>query len=444
MILFGPARTAKSARSLSRPSVVVSSLSMTQIERRWAFALSALVLCCESSNSAAPTDAGSGGVSGSAGAQSRGGSGVSGGAGASSGEHSGGAAVSGGRAAAGNAGRATGGATTGGATTGGAQGTLSERYPDETSLAADPAVLFHDDFESGWGRWNAPTRDTEHLFIEDDAAKAHAGARYLRSTVTEQQLAQDEYISSSTRLDFPKRVDTVFIRFHAYFEGIAPNPHHWVRVAAGTPSYASSGLANTVPQGNQGFWFDFDADIDDRFNFYVYWYKMRSGRCNDGSTTAGCAGDQGTTYHYGNSFQPPAQGALARDRWMCVEMMAKANGVGQSDGALAFWIDDRLVGDYKPGFPSGTWLRDKFHTGGCTFSACTAPTPFEGFDFRSNADVLFKSFFLDAYYERGSSANARAELKSRGLSPSNEQTVLYDDVVIATTRIGCGSGRGAP
>jgi hypothetical protein len=316
--------------------------------------------------------------------------------------------------------------------------TLSERYADESSLIADPSVLFHDDFEQGWGRWNAPSQDTSNLFIETGAALAHAGTRYLRSTVSEAQLQAQEYISSSTQLTFAQRLDNVYWRFFARFKGIAPTPHHWVRMAAGTESYSSSGLANTVPPGDRGFWFDFDANTSDVFNFYVYWYKMRSGRCNDGSATPGCAGDQGTTYYYGNNFQPPNQQPFARDTWFCIEIMAKANSVGSSDGALAFSINGRTVGEYRPGYPNGTWLRDSFHTNGCTYSACTAPAPFEGFDFRSSSDVRFKAIFLDAYYERKTTASKRAELEAKGLSVSSEQTIYYDDVVVATQPIGCG------
>lgn len=316
--------------------------------------------------------------------------------------------------------------------------TLTARYPDDTALSADPAVLFHDDFEQGWGKWDAPSKDTAHLVIESAAATAHAGSRYLRSTVTEAQLQADEYISSASEFALKKRVDTVYWRFYARFVGISVTPHHWVRMAAGTEAYESSGLANTVPAGDQGFWFDFDADTSDRFNFYVYWYEMRSGRCNDGSTTPGCAGDQGTTYHYGNTFAPASQAPFPRDTWLCIELMAKANSVGTSDGALAFSVNDTLLGDYRSGFPSGTWLRDRFHPGGCTFSACEAPKPFEGFDFRSSSDVRFKKIFLDAYYQRDTTASRRAELEARGLSVSPEQTVLYDDVVVATSRVGCG------
>jgi hypothetical protein len=315
--------------------------------------------------------------------------------------------------------------------------TLSARYPNDIGMATDPAVLFFDDFEMGWGRWDAPSQDTTYLHLETDADVAHAGSRYLRSTVTVDHLEVEQYISSSTRVTWENRVDEVYWRFYARFPELAPNPHHWIRMAAGNEQYASSGLANTVPSGDEGFWFDFDANNDDQFNFYVYWYQMRSGRCNDGSATPGCEGDQGTTYYYGNVFRPPDQAPFPRDRWFCVEIHAKANAVGASDGELSFWIDDVLVGDYRPGTPEGTWLRAEFHSGGCEFSACTDPVPFEGFDFRSSAEVGFKSIFLDAYYERDSAAAKRAALEARGLTLSDAQTILYDDVIVATERIGC-------
>ncbi len=316
-------------------------------------------------------------------------------------------------------------------------GSLSQKYPGDVGLSHDPSVLFFDDFEGGWGRWESPKADTKHLHLETQSGLAHAGTHFLRSTVTKADLDAKQYISSSTRFTFPKRVDRVYWRFYARFKGIAPNPHHWIRLSAGNSSYGSSGLANTKPPGDKGFWFDFDANNDDVFNFYVYWYKMRSGRCNDGSATPGCAGDQGTTYYYGNVLRPPKQAPFPRDQWFCVEMMAKTSTVGTSDGELAFWVDGKLIDEYKPGHPTGTWLRDKFFTGGCSFSACTPPKPFSGFDFRTSNEVRFKRIFLDAYYQRNTFASKKKALEAKGLTVSNEQTIYYDDVVVATQRIGC-------
>ncbi len=330
----------------------------------------------------------------------------------------------------------TGGAD-GGSGSSGNGDTLSAQYPGDAGLDSDPAVLFFDDFESGWGRWDWPSQDTRYLTLEQDAAEAHSGNRYLRSTVTEADLVADNYISSSAGATFGK-ADQVFVRFYARFVGVAPNPHHWVRFAASANGWDSSGLANTVPPGDRGFWFDLDINNDDIFNFYAYWYRMRSGWCNDGSATPGCEGQQGgDPYFYGNVFRPADQTPLSRDQWQCVEVMARANTVGQSDGELALWVNGDKVGRFRPGEPMGTWLRATFHVNGCSYSACTDPVPFEGFEFRSSDQVRFNKFVLDAYYQLNTYRNKRQALIDKGLDPSDIQTILYDDVVVATRRIGC-------
>ena len=63
--------------------------------------------------------------------------------------------------------------------------------------------------------------------------------------------------------------------------------------------------------------------------------------------------------------------------------------------------------------------------------------PFEGFEFRSEDDVLFKELFLDSYYELGSWERSRDTLVERGETVSESSTILYDDIVVATERIGC-------
>jgi hypothetical protein len=296
--------------------------------------------------------------------------------------------------------------------------------PGDQGIDEDARVLFHTDFESGLTGWTRYSKNTEQIAVLTEAALANSGSGYLRAQVTRTQLAADQYISANVQLDLPRRVPELYWRFHARFVGASATPHHWVRVAAGTPDFQSDGLANTVPPGDKGFWFDLDARRDGLFNFYVYWYRMRSGRCNDGSATPGCAGDQGTTYYYGNNFSPAGQTPFPRDTWFCLEMRAKANTVGTSDGELALWRDDVLVGEYKPGTPRGRWLRDNFYTWGQYYEDVQA---FEGFDFRSSADVLFKRVTLDAYYERGTLPAEAPEA----------QVILYDDVVVATSRIGC-------
>jgi len=381
----------------------------------------AVTAACGSNGNAPP--GGTGGNSDTGGNGSPGGRGGSGTGGTAAGGTGGGGA--GGTGATGGAAAGTGGGGGGGAgAAGGAGGFISTQYPRDVGIASDPRVLFASDFENGLAGWTRYTNNTDQITVLTDATLAHAGTQFLRAQVTRSQLAANANISANAQYEFATRVSEVYWRFHARFVGQTAAPHHWVRVGAGTPSYQSDGLANTVPPGNQGFWFDLDASQGKTFAFYVYWYKMRSGRCNDGSATPGCAGDQGTTYYYGNNFNPAGQTPFAADSWFCLELHAKANTVGQSDGALTLWKDDALLGEYKPGTPRGRWLRDNFYSWGQYYVDEQA---FEGFDFRSDANVLLKRVTLDAYYQ----------VDTLPASAPAAQVILYDDVVIATSRIGC-------
>ena len=300
---------------------------------------------------------------------------------------------------------------------------LRDLHRGDSGMGTDSRVLFHSDFESGLAGWTWYTRDTARISVRTNSG-AHAGRSHLRAQVTRANLAADQYVSSQVQVNLDRAVPVMYWRFHAQFVGATATPHHWVRMAAGTPDFQSDGLANTLPAGDKGFWFDLDAHQGDILSFYAYWYKMRSGRCNDGSAVPGCAGDQGTTYYYGNNFSPANQTPFPRDKWFCLEIRAAANEVGRSDGSLTLWKNDTLVEDYRPGGPKGRWLRDNFFTWGQYYQPVEN---FGGFDFRASPEVLLRRVTLDAYYQDNTLPAAAPDV----------QTILYDDVVVATSRIGC-------
>ncbi len=82
-------------------------------------------------------------------------------------------------------------------------------------------------------------------------------------------------------------------------------------------------------------------------------------------------------------------------RWICFEMEVKVNTAGNSDGAYRFWADDTLIVER------------------------------ENVDLRGNTDDKINEFMLDCYWNGGSPA---------------EQNRYYDNLVIATEKIGLYSG----
>ncbi|MCB9587263.1 MAG: hypothetical protein H6718_17825 [Polyangiaceae bacterium] len=364
---------------------------------------------------------GSGGASGGQAGSSSAGASASGGIGASGGGGSAGRA--------GSAGQAGSGAQGG---SGGASPGLSGDYPGDVGIESDPDVIFHSNFESDMAGWTSFTQNAQRLRVIDDATSANGGSKYLEANVTRTMLASQQYISAQARFEFPAREEQMYWRFYTRYVGDTAVPHHWVRVAAGNDAFNSDGLAAVVPGGNEGFWFDLDAKDNGFFSFYVYWHEMRSWECNDGSTDPNCAGYNGpsSTPYYGNNFNPADQAPFPRDQWFCVEVLAKANTPGSYDGELALYVEDQLVGEYRTGTPRGRWLRDNFYSHGQYFQDQQG---FEGFNFRTSADVGLKAVTLDAYYEKGT-LDAKEQ---NGITVPEAQVTHYDDVVVARRRIGC-------
>lgn len=308
---------------------------------------------------------------------------------------------------------------------------ISAEFPGDEGIASHPSVIFHADFESGLDGWDSYTQDPDRLQVVEDAALANGGSRYLRAEITRTMLDASPYQSAQARKRFDP-VDEIYWRFYARFVGNTAPPHHWVRTIALDDTYSADGHAGFKPDGGDGFWFDFDVRTDDTFKFYAYWHEMRSWMCNDGSTDPSCAGYNGPSDnpYYGNNFHYADQSGFPRDAWFCLELHGKANTVGSYDGEVGFYLEGMEAARYRTGEPNGRWLRESFHSHGQYFQD---EGPFEGFNFRTDDEVGWRLVVLDAYYQKDT-LDAK---EANGYPVQEAQTILYDDVVVATERIGC-------
>jgi hypothetical protein len=310
--------------------------------------------------------------------------------------------------------------------------TLSERYPNDSWDLSDPAIIFTSNFESGLDDWDLEsyTGDTHEAI--DDPTQANNGdsSMKLSFTLTGLENRGDASVYANTR--FTNTTSTYYVRFYMRYQDGTARPHH----ANGTRVYAAGcdigGTAGIAPEGDCRFNTTVDIDSNGWHFFYTYWHEMRSGRCNDGTAVPGCEGDQGTTYYYGNGFKPADQTVVDRYQWHCYEYKMVSNSPNQYDGEQALWIDDELVGEFKTGEPMGAWLRDKFYTMG-EWGTGDRQVPFEGYNWRTSAAVDQVRVSLAIYQEWGTLNNNRDDTPIK----AEEQAVFYDDVAIATERIGC-------
>ncbi|MCB9880100.1 MAG: hypothetical protein H6835_21105 [Planctomycetes bacterium] len=268
-------------------------------------------------------------------------------------------------------------------------------------------VLFHDEFEadaSFRSYFEIQGQKEGRVAIERDAAIVHGGLGALRLTSTSRDGAS---CGAGPVLWLPKVIerregeqapslDTVHLRYWIryaadYDQG---NLHHTggsLSGVAGDFMWTGMGGAGKCPPGDESFstrvegWRDWQRLPPPGYlHCYSYWHEMRRG--NDG-------------HYWGNMLtasQPEQRVVPERAKWQCVELRVAANTVGddgaQRDGELAVWLDGALY----------------LH--------------FTGIAWRTSAAVLLKRVGLLCYVHEA----------------RRDNTVWFDDVVVATGYIGPG------
>ncbi len=292
---------------------------------------------------------------------------------------------------------------------------IAAKYPGDVGIERDPAVIFASGFESGFDGWTRT--NARILTIVPDATLAHSGGACCQATAT-----RGEDTGGEIAYVLPKGVDELYLRFYCRFHPDTCWPHHFVKIRALAPGF--DGDAGKAPPGDKGFWTGIEP-LRGTWRFYTYWHAMRGWNNPGGDVPVNDDGtaNSGTNDFYGNSFTPDGQPPVAKDTWICVEAMLRANTVGQSDGEMAFWIDGREVGRYGPGRPVGSWNRNVYVTSG---PKNAKPSPFPGFDFRTAPELRISEVALLWYVSD--------EYAAKGTSDRN--IAYFDDVVVATSYVG--------
>lgn len=311
-------------------------------------------------------------------------------------------------------------------------GTLSQQYPGDAWDLGNAAFIHTSNFEQGDTTLSMGSYTGDVHEVLDDAANANRGSHSLKQSFTLSGLEARGDASVRANAVFTSETGIYYVRYYMRYQEGTARPHHGNNTRMYSDGNDAGGTAGIRPNGNERFNTTIDIDGQGRNFFYTYWHEMRSGRCNDGSATPGCEGDQGSTYYYGNRFKAADQSIINRHEWHCYEYRVQANTPNQYDGAQSLWVDDQLVGEFRDGAPMGSWLRDNFYTMG-EFGTGSSQAPFEGYNFRSNSEVEKVRVTFEIYQERSTLNNNRDDTANK----TEEQAVFYDDIVIAKERIGC-------
>jgi hypothetical protein len=269
---------------------------------------------------------------------------------------------------------------------------IAAGHPGDRDLGKHPAVLFHDDFESGapGERWDLvrTVGKSEHppVTAEKDPAIAR-GAVSARATLRKGGFSD---IGLCKRLT-PGQ-DELFMRHYIrYGRDYGFHSHGGSGFCASSQptGFGPGGHAGRAPAGDKFFWSTLEPigrasseKAPGPLIFYTYWWKMKP---------------DGKGNHWGNWFRPEADQVPALETWTCVEWRVKANAAGQEDGELDCWIDGVRRGSFR------------------------------NINWRSTDALKVNQVSLSQWLEeRGYAGSGGGETR----------TVWYDDVVVATKYVG--------
>ena len=283
---------------------------------------------------------------------------------------------------------------------------LAAKYPGDQGIEQDSTVIFAEDFEEApltslVDRFTYLKHPTS-ISIVRESPPMSPGRTSLRITSI-------GGVSTGGTLykKLSKGYDLLYLRFYINYPS-GGTYHHTSAWLGGynPPSDLPLRNAGIKPLGHDYFSIAAEpVDTNAHWDFYIYWMGMRGGR---------------STEYWGNLLIYDHPLTLIRDRWICVEVMAKVNEpVTESNGEIALWIDGMRRSHLGPGFPKGNWR-------GGIFTRSHVGEPFEGFQWRNDPALQLNWFTLQHYVTED--------------PPGYEGHVLFDHVVLATSRIGCLSG----
>ncbi len=118
----------------------------------------------------------------------------------------------------------------------------------------------------------------------------------------------------------------------------------------------------------------------------------------------------------------------AKEAWQCVELLIRVNPDPASAGGaeLAVWIDDQPVIHFTAAAPVGYWVKDKFCPDAATGTECT--------DYRPANPTLAP---LDLQVRTTTALTLDAFWPQNYITSGGARSVWYDDMVLATSRVGC-------
>lgn len=285
-----------------------------------------------------------------------------------------------------------------------AQVGIATKYVRDSGISSDPAVIFSENFESNLATFSARFTGgaSDGIATSTDHATVSGGVQSVRLI--------PNGISGTLYHQLPTDYATLYLRYYVKYLGNVS--HHAGAYMGGyypPSSYpqGDAGLKGVRPNGNKLF----ISAVE----------QAGSGDATSSQTHRGTYNNwidmQGFAYngqYYGRDMLISENPPLQVNNWQCVEMRLKMNTtVGGHEGELQIFVNDTSIQNFVPGSPVGVYNAP----GGWVTGTGNG---FPGLQWRDVLTYGVNWIKLQNYSDVGTPYD-----------------VLFDDLVVATSRIGC-------
>jgi hypothetical protein len=229
---------------------------------------------------------------------------------------------------------------------------LAARYPGDVGIAADPAVILADDFESYsspsglTSKWSSAPQGS-NVRLSTEPGNFFGGAKALEFTIP--QTSTETGLSIAKFPLNPER-DVLFLRAYAkYGDGfnVVGSSHNGLIIQA---HYCCPG----VPADGQNKFFvsyeaaRFDTSVPNpgQLAAYIYHPLQRDLYGDHFFPTGVVSPFTSTPFDFGPDFVPRPNVVPVLGRWYAYELMVQANTPGLKDGRIAMWLDGNIIADF--------------------------------------------------------------------------------------------------
>jgi hypothetical protein len=290
-------------------------------------------------------------------------------------------------------------------------------------MASDPSVVWTENFEEGSvaaiiARYDSYKNPGGMTLVTDQPAST-SGTHALELTAggSGSQAATDFY------KNFGTGYDELYFRYYAKYIGNGPWHHSGLWIGGYNPPLPYPyPRAGQKPNGSDYYSLGLEpipsfAGVP--MDFYTYWRGMQSWKTNP----TGATGD-----YYGNTLLHDAEFRMQSDTWVCYEIHLKLNPnpTNSAGAVLEVWENDNLIRRFDDTGPYGYWVKDKF-----------CPNDADGTECSNNRPANPVLVLLDQQWRTTSSLKINYFWPQNYNDASTYSSLLLDDMVVATKRIGC-------